>query len=115
VFKPLIFDRRHCHRNIDQAPVPAPTSGFIIVNAIIVPDTFENCVILTLPFRRRQDGHRFADSLLGKIAEKLLGALVPACDDAIEVLAYDCIVTELDDGSEPPDFTRLAQPNGRRS
>jgi hypothetical protein len=49
-----------------------------------------------------QDRDRFTDDLLGRISKEPLRALVPALDDAIEALANDRIITEFDDGSEPP-------------
>jgi hypothetical protein len=47
------------------------------------------------------DCHRFSNNLFCRIAKKSLRALVPAHDDAVDVLAYYRIITGLDDGSEP--------------
>jgi hypothetical protein len=80
--------------------VLATTNGFIVLGAFTAPNTFENCKFLVLV--RHQDGHRFTDNLFGRIAEEPLCALIPSCDDAIEVLAYDCIITGLDNASELP-------------
>ena len=43
------------------------------------------------------DRDRLADSLVCRIAEKALGALIPGRDDAVEGLADDRIVRGLDD------------------
>src|SRR5262249_29221995 len=72
-----------------------------MLDAITAPDTGDNCVFFALAFRWNQDGHRFADDLFGRIAIEPLCASVPACDDAIEVLAYYRVITEFDNRSEP--------------
>ena len=41
-----------------------------------------------------------ADSLLGRIAEDALRAPIPGRNDAIEALAYNCIVTGFDDSGK---------------
>ncbi len=72
-----------------------------MLDAITAPDTLENYVLLILALPWNQDGHRFADGFFGQIAKEPLRAPVPTRDDAIEVLAYYCVITELDNGSEP--------------
>jgi hypothetical protein len=51
------------------------------------------------PPRRYGDG--LTNRLLGSVAEDTFRTPIPTCDDAIEVLAYDCIVTGLDDRCQP--------------
>ena len=55
--------------------------------------------IRRLPFRD-EDRARLSDHLFGRVAEHLLGALVPARDDAVEVRGRDRVVGRLDDRSE---------------
>src|SRR4029077_15174334 len=73
-----------------------------MIDAVTAPDTLENNVLLILAVEWDQDGHRFADNLFRQIAKEPLRALIPTRDDAIEVLAYYCVITELDNRSEPP-------------
>src|SRR3546814_16444121 len=51
--------------------------------------------------RWNQDQDRLADDLVGRIAEEPLRTLIPARDDAVEVLAYDRVVGGLDDRGKP--------------
>jgi hypothetical protein len=60
--------------------------------------------LIVLAIRWDQDCHRLADCLLGQIAKELFRTLVATCHDAIDVLADDCVITELDNGSEPHTF-----------
>src|SRR5215468_10095943 len=69
-----------------------------MLDSFTAPDAFEQCWLL---LRRREDVHRLADDLLGRIAEDPLCALVTTYNDAIEGLAYDCVITKLDNGSKP--------------
>jgi hypothetical protein len=70
-------------------------------DALAAPNTFENRWLLLKPVGRYEDRDRLADDLFGEVAENPLCTLVPACDDAIKVFAYDCVITGLDDGCEP--------------
>ena len=58
-----------------------------MINAITAPDTAKNRVLLMLTLRWNQDGRVLADGLLGRLAKEPLRALVPTCDDAVEVHA----------------------------
>jgi hypothetical protein len=53
-----------------------------------------------------------ANRLFGRVAEGTFRTPIPACDNAIEVLAYNCIVTGLNDRSQPTQslftFTKLS-------
>ena len=40
-----------------------------MVDALTASETFENCSLLVVAFRRNEDGHRLADGLLGRIAK----------------------------------------------
>ena len=46
--------------------------------------------------RLQWDRDRFTEGFLGHAAEQPLGALVPTLDGAIEALAYNRIITELE-------------------
>src|SRR6267154_5857422 len=72
-----------------------------MLDAVTAPDTPDNYGLLRVALRWNQDTHRPPDDLLSRVAEQSLRALVPTCDDTIEVLAYYCVITELDNGSEP--------------
>src|SRR5271166_3565508 len=76
----------------------ALANGFIMLDAFSASDTFENLWLLILPVQRHQNRNRFADDLFGYVAEDSLRALIPTRDDAIKVLADDCVVTGLYNG-----------------
>lgn len=84
-------------RNCNQGTILALANGLILVDPFSAPDTLKNCGFFVVPVERNQNGDRLSDHFFGEITENPLCALVPTCDDAIEVLAYDCIITELDD------------------
>ena len=84
--------RRDRQRNVDQRAVLAPPHGFIVIDAFTASDAPKDRRFLLLQVRRDQDGDGLADDLVGGVAEHALGALVPAVDDAIKVLADDRIV-----------------------
>src|SRR5262245_62803252 len=73
----------------------------MLLDPLAAPHTFKDRRLLIAPVQRNQNGDGLADDLLARIAIYPFRALVPACDDAIEVLAYDCIITRLDNRSEP--------------
>jgi len=73
----------------------------MVLDALAAPHTFKDRRFLIGPFQRNQNGDMLADDLLARVAVYPFRALVPACDDAIEVLAYDCVITRLDNRSEP--------------
>jgi hypothetical protein len=76
---------------------------FIMIDAVAATYAFENDLLLMVTLWRDQDGYRLADDLLSEVAEESLCTLVPACDDAINVLTDYRVITELDNGSEPPE------------
>jgi hypothetical protein len=78
-----------------------PTNGLIVVDALTAPDVSQDQILFILPLWWNDDCHRFSNNLFCAVAKKSLRALVPAHDDAIDVLAYYRIITGLDDGSEP--------------
>src|SRR3546814_5168175 len=96
-----ILDRRHGQRDVDQASVLALPNGFIMVGALAAPDARQDLRFLVLMIRWNQDQDRLADDLVGRIAEEPLRTLIPARDDAVEVLAYDRVVGGLDDRGKP--------------
>src|SRR5215467_11626599 len=75
-----------------------------MIDAVTAPDTLMNYVLLAFALPRDQDSRRLADDLFSQIAEEPLRTLVPTGDDAIEVLAYNCVITELDNGGEPAEL-----------
>src|SRR5262249_10621058 len=88
----------------DQVSVLTSANGFIMIDAVASADALDNYGLFMVAFRWNQDRHRFADDLFGEIAKEPLGTLVPAGNEAIEILADDCIIAGLDDGSEPPEL-----------
>ena len=57
--------------------------------------------LFVLPVFRNHNCDGLANRLFGSVAEDTLRTPVPACDNAIEVLAYNRIVTGLYDRRQP--------------
>src|SRR5262245_63867348 len=87
---------RDRQRNVNPAPLLALANSLMLLDPLAAPHTFKDRRLLIAPVQRNQGGDGPADDLLARIAKYPFRALVPACDDAIEVLAYDCIITRLD-------------------
>src|SRR5258706_9277453 len=83
-----------------------------MIDAVAATYAFENDVLLMVALRRDQNAYRLADDLFSAVAEDTLCTPVPACDDAIEVLTYYCVIAKLDDGSKQRALTRLTVGDG---
>ena len=92
-----ILDGRDGQRNIDQAAIFALAHGLVVLDALARADALDDGVFFALQIGWDQGLDRFADHLFGQIAENPLRALVPAGDDAVEVLADDGVVGGFDD------------------
>src|SRR5579859_3385053 len=95
-------DWRGGQRKYDQVPVLALANRFIIFDALSPPDTFEDCKLFVLAVGWDQNRDRLANNFFRSVAEDLLCAFIPTCDDTMEARAVDCIITALDNGGEPP-------------
>src|SRR5690242_10860420 len=91
-----IFDRRNGQGNYDQAAILALPNRLKMVDALTSSDARENFALFALPILRNYNCNGLADRLGGREAKDVLGALVPACNNAIEVLAYNRVITGLD-------------------
>src|ERR1700733_103428 len=91
-----VLDRRDCERNDNQASVFALPNGLEMVDAIPLSNPCQDRSFFSMPVLRNHKGDGLADRLFRRIAKDPFGARVPACDDAIEVFAYDCVVAEID-------------------
>ncbi len=94
-----VANRGHGHRDVDQRSVLAPSCHFEAALAQLDHRCDARARIRRLPFRD-EDRARLSDHLFGCVAEHLLGALVPARDDAVEVRGRDRVVGRFDDRSE---------------
>src|SRR3546814_3876096 len=72
----------------------------VVVDGLAAADAGEDYVFFVVAVGGNQDRHRLPDLFLGGIAEEPLRAAVPACGDAVEVLADDGVVRRLDDGGQ---------------
>ena len=91
-----VLDRRDCEGNDNQASVFALPNGLEMVDAVPLSNPCQDRSFFSMPVLRNHNGDGLADRFFRRVAENSFGALVPACDDAIEVLAYDRIVAEID-------------------
>ena len=71
-----------------------------MVNALAPADASQAVRLLVLPVLGDQHQHRFAHGFLGGIAEQALRALVPALDDAVQILAQNGVIRGFHDGAE---------------
>ena len=71
-----------------------------MIDPLATADTRQDAWLFVVAFLRDQGENRLADDLIRRIAEQALGALVPAHDGAVEVLADDRVVGGFDDGGE---------------
>ena len=63
-----------------------------MINALPTAHAFDDFWFFINAICRDQDRDRLADDLFGPIAEQPLGTAIPACDDAVEVLADNRVV-----------------------
>jgi hypothetical protein len=77
------------------------TDCFKVFNALAAPNAIEDPGLFRAQVREYDHGDRFADRFLFGVAERALGARIPALHDAVEVLADDRIVGGFDDAGEP--------------
>ena len=71
-------------------------------DSLSAPNSLKNHIFFMVLVWRNQKRDRLTDRFFGRIAKQSLCAFVPTCNDAVEVLAYDCVITGIDDGREPP-------------
>ena len=65
--------------------------GFIMFDTFAAANAGEDVRLFVEEVRRDQDRDGPADSFFGGIAEEMFGTAVPACYDAVEILADDGI------------------------
>src|ERR1700687_755129 len=91
-------DRRDGQGYVDKGSILASAQGFEVLNPLAPPDLFENDRFFVLAVGRDYESNWADDRLIRAIAEKPLGALVPAEDHAVEVLGQDGVFGGFDDG-----------------
>ena len=96
-----VADGRDGERDVDDRAVLPPPLRLVVVHLLAAADPAENLRHVLDQLGRHEHRDVLADDLLGRVAEDSLGPLVPARDDAVEVLRDDDVVGRLDDGREP--------------
>jgi hypothetical protein len=91
-FSLSVFDRRNGQRNVNEASVFALANGLIVLDALAAPDSLRDRFFFVLVIGWTQNRNRLADDFLGQITKNALRAAVPSRNDAIEVVADDCVV-----------------------
>ena len=72
-----------------------------MVDTLAASDARQDFTLFILSICGNNNGNGLTDRLCGSVAEDTLGASVPACDYAVEVLAYDRVIARFDDGRQP--------------
>ena len=72
-----------------------------MVDTLPTSDARQDITLFILSIFGNNNGNGLTDRLCGSVAEDSLGAPVPAGDYAVEVLAYDRVVAQFDDGRQP--------------
>ena len=72
-----------------------------MINPLSSPDTGQNLSLFVKPVLWNYYSDRLANRLFRGVAEEALRTPVLAGDDAVQVLAYDRVITGLDDGAYP--------------
>ena len=96
-----ILNRRDGQRDDDKAAVLALANGLKMVDTLPAPDARQDITLFVLSIFGNNNGDGLTDRLCGSVAEHTFDALVPARDNAVEVLAYDHVIARLHDGRQP--------------
>src|SRR5215213_5727155 len=72
-----------------------------VINSLSLPDAGQNLALFAKPIFGNYYLDRLANHLFRGVAEDPLRTVVPACTDAVQVLAYDRVITRLDDRAYP--------------
>ncbi len=92
-----VADRRNGRGDVDQAPVPAPAHGLVMLHGLAAADARDDFGFLVGAVGRDELRDIPADDLARGIAKDPFGAPVPADNGAVEPLADDGVVRGLDD------------------
>jgi hypothetical protein len=87
-------------RNIDETAVLAMTDCVVMLDLLAPADAIKDRGFFIMALLWNEDGDRLADHFLRPVPEKLLSALVPTLDDAVEILAEDRVPRGFDDCRE---------------
>jgi len=67
-----------------------------MLDALTPSDARQYLALFVLPVLRDYDSDRLTYCLVGSVAEYALRSPVPTGDNAVEIFAYNCVVTGLD-------------------
>src|ERR1700761_4526732 len=76
-------------------------NGLKMVDALTSSDARQNFTLFGLAVLRDHKCNGLADRLAGRVAEDVLSRFVPACNNAIEILAHNRVVARLYYGGQP--------------
>src|SRR5215469_360198 len=88
----FISHRRDCQRNLNSFSALGDPDGLKVFNSFTTPYLAQDHGFIGMQFRRNDDGDRLPDHFFSAVSEKLLCALVPTGNNAIQVLARNCVV-----------------------
>src|SRR3984957_440491 len=72
-----------------------------MVDTLSSSDARQDRALFVLPVLWNDDCDGLANSLVGSVAKDTFRTSIPARDNAIEIFAYNCVVTVLDDRCKP--------------
>jgi hypothetical protein len=77
---------------------PYDADGFVVAYAVTASNAGKDVWLLMVAFDRNEGRDRFANNLLGCIAEELFCSPVPSHNNSVDVLTDDGIIRRLYDG-----------------
>ncbi len=94
--------QRQAQRDVDLPTVPSPADRFELVDGLAAHHSVGQLGLLACAFGRDDARQGLPQHFLGRVAEHVLGALVPARDAASERLADDRVAGGFDDRRQSP-------------
>ena len=86
---------------MNQPPVFASALRVVLLDALAASDMAEDVILLAVPLRRYQLENWLPDDFMRRITEYPFGAEIPRRDEAVQILADDCIVGRFNNGRQP--------------
>ncbi len=96
-----IPDWRNRQGNINRASILAQANRLVVVDGPPAANGFQNKWFLILTIRWDENRGGPANRFLWCVSKNPLGRIVPGHENAVEVLADDCVITRLNYRCQP--------------